>query len=106
MGAEPANSCTCMKRFSNIVSVICDEPLALVISAMNWACRSVGKAGKRRGGDFDRRDARAVAGDHGPLIGRRDGTPVAATTSSAACSNSGRAFCSITSPPAMATAIA
>ena len=40
-----ASSCTCMKRFSKIVSVIRDLPLAIVISPMNCACRSVGKPG-------------------------------------------------------------
>ncbi len=34
-----------MKRFSKIVSGMCEVPRARVISAMNWACRSVGKAG-------------------------------------------------------------
>ena len=34
-----------MKRFSKIVSVMRDDPLARVISAMNCACRSVGKPG-------------------------------------------------------------
>ena len=40
-----ASSCTCMKRFSKIVSVICEEPPAQAISAINCACRSVGKPG-------------------------------------------------------------
>ena len=35
-----------MKRFSKIVSVMRDLPLAMVISPMNCACRSVGKPGK------------------------------------------------------------
>ncbi len=35
-----------MKRFSKIVSVIFDWPLAMVIRPMNCACRSVGKPGK------------------------------------------------------------
>ena len=41
-----ASSGTCMKRFSNIVSVIIDAPSAIDISDINWACMSVGKAGK------------------------------------------------------------
>ena len=40
-----ASSCTCMKRFSKIVSVMRETPRARVISAMNCACRSVGKPG-------------------------------------------------------------
>ena len=32
--------------FSKIVSVIFDSPLAIVISAVNGACKSVGKPGK------------------------------------------------------------
>ena len=40
-----ASSCTCMKRFSKMVSVMCEVPLARVISAMSCACRSVGKPG-------------------------------------------------------------
>ena len=40
------SSGTCMKRFSNTVSEIRDDPSARHISAMNWACRSVGKPGK------------------------------------------------------------
>ena len=34
-----------MKRFSKIVSVMCEAPLAQVISAISCACRSVGKPG-------------------------------------------------------------
>ena len=40
------SSGTCMKRFSKIVSVIIAAPSATHISAMNCACRSVGKPGK------------------------------------------------------------
>ena len=39
------NSGTCMKRFSKIVSVIIEAPSAVVISAIIWAWRSVGKPG-------------------------------------------------------------
>ena len=39
------NSGTCIKRFSKIVSEICDEPSAIHIIAMNCACKSVGKPG-------------------------------------------------------------
>ena len=39
------SSSTCMKRFSNTVSTTLDVPLAWVISAMNWACMSVGNPG-------------------------------------------------------------
>ena len=35
-----------MKRFSKIVSVIMPAPSAVVISAIIWACMSVGKPGK------------------------------------------------------------
>jgi hypothetical protein len=34
-----------MKRFSKIVSTMCEVPRARVISAMSCACRSVGNAG-------------------------------------------------------------
>ena len=40
-----ASSCTCMKRFSKMVSLMRETPFARVISAMNCACRSVGKPG-------------------------------------------------------------
>ena len=40
-----ASSCACMKRFSKMVSVMKEMPSAPVISAMNWACRSVAKPG-------------------------------------------------------------
>ena len=39
------NSWACMKRFSNTVSVTTPVPLATQLSAVNWACMSVGKAG-------------------------------------------------------------
>ena len=39
------NSCTCIIRFSKIVSVMTDVPSARVASAMNCACMSVGKPG-------------------------------------------------------------
>jgi hypothetical protein len=39
------NSCTCIMRFSKIVSVITEVPPARVASAMNCACMSVGNAG-------------------------------------------------------------
>ena len=38
-------SLTCMKRFSKIVSVTVLAPCAMVLSAMNCACMSVGKPG-------------------------------------------------------------
>ena len=37
--------CTCMKRFSKIVSVTSPAPSAMQLSAMNCACMSVGKPG-------------------------------------------------------------
>ena len=39
------NSGTCMKRFSKMVSRMVLVPSAVVIKAMNWACRSVAKPG-------------------------------------------------------------
>ena len=39
------SSSACWKRFSKIVSVTTDEPSAIALSAQNWACMSVGKAG-------------------------------------------------------------
>jgi hypothetical protein len=43
-------------------------PLALVISAMNCACRSVGKPGKGSVVDVDRLDAGAVAATRMPSL--------------------------------------
>ena len=40
------SSGTCMKRFSKMVSLTTPVPLARHISAMIWACMSVGKPGK------------------------------------------------------------
>src|SRR4030066_176794 len=39
------SSCTCMKRFSKMVSVTLAAPSAMVFIAMNCACMSVGNAG-------------------------------------------------------------
>ncbi len=39
------SSCTCMKRFSKMVSVTNASPSATAFSAMNCACMSVGKPG-------------------------------------------------------------
>ena len=39
------SSFTCMKRFSKIVSVTLLAPCEMQLSAMNWACMSVGKPG-------------------------------------------------------------
>ena len=39
------SSCTCMKRFSKMVSVMREVPPARVISAISCACKSVGKPG-------------------------------------------------------------
>ncbi|MNY49937.1 hypothetical protein D3C86_1854080 [compost metagenome] len=38
-------SCTCMKRFSKMVSITVPVPSATAFMEMNWACMSVGKAG-------------------------------------------------------------
>ena len=40
-----SNSCTCIIRFSKIVSVMTEVPSARVASAMNCACISVGNDG-------------------------------------------------------------
>ena len=95
-----------MKRFSKIVSVICEEPPAQVISAINCACRSVGKPGN---GAVDTVTGRIPA----PFLATRIPSlltvmtaPASVSTSSADCSSSGRAPESCTSPPVMATAIA
>ncbi len=81
-------------------------PLASVISAMNCACRSVGKPGK---GSV----VTSTAAMPAPLRRTRipSGTcvtsaPVVASTSRAACSRSERVFSSTTSPPVIATAMA
>ena len=96
-----------MKRFSKIVSVICDLPLAMVIRAMNCACRSVGKPGNgsvvmstgampvplrlTRMPELVGVISAPVCGDH---VERR------------LAAGRARAPSSITSPPVMATAIA
>ena len=82
-----------MKRFSKIVSRMREVPLASVISAMNWACRSVGKPGN---GSV----VTSTAAMPAPLRRMRmpslvgiTSAPAAASTSSAAWSSSGRVFC-------------
>ena len=95
-----------MKRFSKMVSVMCEVPLARVISAINCACRSVGKPGN--GAVVTSTGARSapLRATRMPSLVGVTVAPACASTSSAACSNSGRAFCSSTSPPVIATAIA
>ena len=64
-----ASSETCMKRFSKMVSRMTLSPSAMVISAMNCACRSVAKPGIGVGLDVDRLQPRAVALDRHPVVG-------------------------------------
>src|SRR5262249_21721391 len=66
------SSCTCMKRFSKMVSVMREIPFARVINAISWACRSVGKPGNGRGRPRDGAGAGAVALDAPAGIGRGD----------------------------------
>jgi hypothetical protein len=63
-----ASSGTCMKRFSKIVSLICDTPSAVAISAMNCACRSVGKPGNGASPYRPQWDARRCDGREPRLV--------------------------------------
>ena len=78
-----------MKRFSKMVSVMRETPLARVISAISCACRSVGKPGNGAVVTSTGRDAGAVARHAQAGIGRVISTPACASTSSPACSSSG-----------------
>ena len=83
-----------MKRFSKIVSVMCEVPSARVISAISCACRSVGKPGNGCGLDLDRPQAGAVARDADAFVVRRDdSTPACASTSSARLQELGPRAC-------------
>ena len=60
-----------MKRFSKIVSVMRDVPLARVISAINCACRSVGKPGNGSVVTSTGSIAAAIARDADAFVGGR-----------------------------------
>jgi hypothetical protein len=51
-----------MKRFSKMVSVTAEAPCATQLSAMNWACMSVGKPGIFGGAEGLRLEARRTVG--------------------------------------------
>ncbi len=97
------SSCTCMKRFSKIVSTTCAVPLAIVFSAMNCACMSVGNAGYS--------EVRMVTAEGRRSIVTRSQsppstivTPASRSLSITASRMDGRTPVSVTSPPAAATA--
>src|SRR5664280_859256 len=100
------SSWTCMKRFSKMVSVMREVPPARVINAISCACKSVGKPGN--GAVVTSTGARSapLRATRMPSLVGVTVTPACASTSSALCNNSGRAFCNSTSPPVIATAMA
>ena len=96
-------SCTCIKRFSKIVSVTLELPLAIVFNAINWACMSVGKAGysevlKLTGLGLWAILARMVSE---PISISKPASRNLAITASRVC---GRHFFIVISPPVAATA--
>ena len=101
-----ASSCTCMKRFSKIVSVMCELPLAQAISAISCACRSVGKPGNGAVETLTGLMPAPLRATRMPSLLAVMIAPAWVSTSSADCSSSGRAPASCTSPPVIATAIA
>ena len=101
-----ASSCTCMKRFSKIVSVISEAPPAQAISAISCACKSVGKPGNGAVDTFTGRMPEPLRLTRMPSGLTEITAPASVSTSSADCNSSGRAPASCTSPPVIATAIA
>ena len=95
-----------MKRFSKIVSVICEEPPAQAISAINCACRSVGKPGNGAVDTVTGLMPAPLRATRMPSLLTVMTAPAWVSTSSADCNSSGRAPASCTSPPVIATAIA
>ena len=97
------NSCTCIIRFSKIVSVMTAVPVARVASAMNCACMSVGNPGCGA--------VRTLTARRGPSRRTRMRSPsmvMSAPTSRSlsitALNESGCAPVTVTSPPAAAAA--
>ncbi len=96
-------SCTCMKRFSKMVSVTRLGPEAIVFTAMNWACMSVGKPGYsvvRKDTGFGRPSMRARM----VLPDTVSCTPISRSLSRATSKMSVRVLVSTISPPVAATA--
>ena len=93
-----------MKRFSKIVSLITPTPSATQLSAMNWACMSVGKAGY---GAVVRLTARGLRPPMSTVMLSAvvvTSAPASASLSSTASSVSGRALRAVTRPPVIAAA--
>ena len=99
-----ASSCTCMKRFSKMVSRITLVPSALVISAISCACRSVGKPGKGWVSMVIGSSAPPLRETRTPVAVSVTPTPVFSRAANAVSSRLLRAPLSSTSPPAAATA--
>ena len=95
-----------MKRFSKIVSVMRDVPVARVISAISCACKSVGKPGNGCVVTSIGLIPDPFRATRMPALVVEIWAPACAKVSSADCSSSGRAPSSNTSPPVIATAIA
>jgi hypothetical protein len=101
-----ASSCTCMKRFSKMVSVIWETPLDLVIRPMNCACRSVGKPGKGSVTTSTGRMPPPLRTTRRPVSVSVISAPARRIASSAVSSSVAFVPSSTTSPPVMATAMA
>ena len=96
-------SCTCMKRFSKIVSVTRDVPFAIALTAMNCACMSVAKPGYsvvRMSTGFGRSSILARI-QSAPTS---NCTPISRSLSKVACMISGSTWVRRISPPVAATA--
>ena len=98
-------SCTCIKRFSKIVSVTFATPTATLFSAINCACISVGKAGCGA--------VRILTAFNFPSLFTVmvfstlltfTSAPASRNFSITASNKSARALCSLTSPPVIAAA--
>ena len=97
------SSCTCIKRFSKMVSTVVETPSAMVFIAINCACISVGKAGCGA--------VRMFTAFSLPLLFTVILSAVCVTVAPAsrsfsitASSKSGRAFFNVTLPPVIAAA--
>jgi UDP-N-acetylglucosamine 1-carboxyvinyltransferase len=89
-----------------VIAVMRDVPFALVISAISCACRSVGKPGNGSVVTSTGPRPAPLRTTRTPLLVTVTSAPTWPRTSSAVCSNSGRAPSRVTSPPVIATAMA
>ncbi len=97
-------SSMCMKRFSKMVSITVPTPSAIVFSAANCACMSVGNAGYgavRTSTAFGRRPRMSTSIQVSPVSTL---TPASSSFCSTASRCSGRVFLMRTWPPVIAPA--